>query len=575
MAESSFYGDTPNYATDYPTQNDGNTNPPDGNTVAPSSFYPNGGIYSELDQSDAVLAAMQALEAQTETNATNAATSATNAATSATNAATSAANAAAAVQAAAGTATPLVDGTAAVGTSTKWAHEDHRHPTDTTRADAAATTAALALKADKTYVDTQDALKADKTYVDTQDALKAPLASPAFTGTPTAPTASAGTTTAQIATTAFAGTEIANKSVRYDTAQSLTDAQKGQARTNVYAAPFDALAYSGMQVNGNMEVSQERGTSAVTTGSYVVDGWAVAVSGAAISAQQVADAPDGHPASLKVSVTSADTSPASTDLACIFHAIEGYRTSRLALGTSSAASIAIGFWVKANRPGNYSVSIRNGAANRSYVTTFAVTASATWQYVTLTIPGDVTGTWATTNSTGLTFAITLMSGSTYTTASSSIWISGNYVAVAGATNGTASTTDYMQITGVTLLPGIELPSAARARFVMRPYDQEWTLCRRYYRTIQSGVGVAYASTVARFNIPHEGMRAAPTASASGPMVITDVFASNFLQSAASVAIESNTPDTGQYDFTNYTGLTAQRVYLILNGSASLQLDARL
>src|SRR5690349_20765827 len=45
-------------------------------------------------------------------------------------AAASAAASAATVQAAAGTATPLMDGTAAVGTSTKWAHEDHVHPKD-------------------------------------------------------------------------------------------------------------------------------------------------------------------------------------------------------------------------------------------------------------------------------------------------------------------------------------------------------------------------------------------------------------------------------------------------------------
>lgn len=111
------------------------------------------------------------------TSATNASNSATAAAGSASAAATSASNAAAAVQAAAGTATPLVDGTAAVGTGTKWAHEDHRHPTDTSRADAAATTAALALKA--------------------------PLASPAFTGTPTAPTPAYGDNSTNLATTAW------------------------------------------------------------------------------------------------------------------------------------------------------------------------------------------------------------------------------------------------------------------------------------------------------------------------------------------------------------------------------------
>ena len=46
------------------------------------------------------------------------------------------------------------------------------------------------------------ALKADKTYVDTNLATKAPLASPALTGTPTAPIAPQGTNTNQIATTA-------------------------------------------------------------------------------------------------------------------------------------------------------------------------------------------------------------------------------------------------------------------------------------------------------------------------------------------------------------------------------------
>lgn len=74
--------------------------------------------------------------------------------------------------AAASTTTPLMDGTAAVGTETTFARGDHRHPTDTSRA---------------------------------------PLASPNFTGTPAAPTAAAGTNTTQLATTAFVQTAISGK----------------------------------------------------------------------------------------------------------------------------------------------------------------------------------------------------------------------------------------------------------------------------------------------------------------------------------------------------------------------------
>lgn len=64
----------------------------------------------------------------------------------------------------AGSATPIIDGTGTVGTSLRYARQDHIHPTDTTRA---------------------------------------PLASPTLTGVPAAPTAAPGTNTTQIATTAF------------------------------------------------------------------------------------------------------------------------------------------------------------------------------------------------------------------------------------------------------------------------------------------------------------------------------------------------------------------------------------
>jgi hypothetical protein len=79
------------------------------------------------------------------------------------------------VVAQAASATPLVNGTAAVGTSLRYARADHVHGTDTTRA---------------------------------------PLASPTFTGTPAAPTATAGTNTTQIATTAFVSAAIPTNSVK-------------------------------------------------------------------------------------------------------------------------------------------------------------------------------------------------------------------------------------------------------------------------------------------------------------------------------------------------------------------------
>ena len=80
---------------------------------------------------------------------------------------------------------------------------------------------------------------------------------------------------------AQAATNIA--AVSYGGAQTLstdsgtTMGQRSQARSNIYAAPFDAQAYSGLQINGNCDVSQANGTTIVTNpsgnASYTVDGW--------------------------------------------------------------------------------------------------------------------------------------------------------------------------------------------------------------------------------------------------------------------------------------------------------------
>jgi hypothetical protein len=87
----------------------------------------------------------------------------------------------------AGSATPIVDGTAAVGTSLRYARQDHVHPTDTSRAPLASPTF--------TGTVTIPAGASISGF--------APLASPSLTGTPLSTTAAVDTNTTQIATTAF------------------------------------------------------------------------------------------------------------------------------------------------------------------------------------------------------------------------------------------------------------------------------------------------------------------------------------------------------------------------------------
>jgi hypothetical protein len=73
--------------------------------------------------------------------------------------------------------------------------------------------------------------------------------------------------------------------VRYDVAQTLTPPQQVQARSNIYAAPLDALSYSGIQFNGSMEVSQANGINGVSVpnaSAHILDGWKLINNGVAV-----------------------------------------------------------------------------------------------------------------------------------------------------------------------------------------------------------------------------------------------------------------------------------------------------
>ena len=103
-------------------------------------------------------------------------------------------------------AAPLMDGTAAVGTSTDYAREDHVHPKDTSKAN---------------------------------------LASPTFTGTPKAPTAAAGTNNTQIATTKFVNDSI---SAMLAGAPQTTTAPEGDDSTRIATTAFVQAAIAASVV---------------------------------------------------------------------------------------------------------------------------------------------------------------------------------------------------------------------------------------------------------------------------------------------------------------------------------------
>jgi len=251
------------------------------------------------------------------------------------------------------------------------------------------------------------------------------------------------------------------------------------ARGQLYAAPFDALAYNGLQHNGCMEVSQENGTSSVTlTGSgalqtkHLVDGTLAAYRGTFVAAgQQVTDAPAGYRNSLKFTVSTAQSSLGANDELSVLMPIEGVRTARLAIGSAFAAPISFAFWVKAHRTGTYSGSLRNSAKNRSYPFSFSVNVADTWEFKTVTLAGDTSGTWLNDTGVGLYLNVCIAGGSSRV-GTAGAWAGSDYSGVTSTTNGVAATTDTFQVTGVIVLPGLELPTYDRASLIMRPFRDE-------------------------------------------------------------------------------------------------------
>ena len=359
--------------------------------------------------------------------------------------------------------------------------------------------------------------------------------------------------------------------------QSLTVTEQTDVRKNVYAAPLDALAYSGMQINGSMDVSQELGTIGRTTGGYICDGWTLAKAGAAaVTATQATTVGlfAGLPYYLSINVSTASGSLAAGDLVVPIAPIEGYRIARLAWGSASAQPITIGFWACHNRTGIYSVTILNAAGTRSYAATYTQNVSNTAEYKTVTIPGCTDGAWNTTNGIGIQIAFAMAAGSTYIAPSNNSWLTATYFAGTGQINGVAATSDAFRITGVVVLPGSEAPAAARSPLIMRPFDQELLTCKRYYQKTFNGSGSAYATFAVQMIFSYDEMRATPTLSIPAAFTINEPTGGVKTQSSPSVTAVENYPSFAFANFVNFTGLTVTRSYWTYS-STPLILDARL
>jgi len=270
-------------------------------------------------------------------------------------------------------------------------------------------------------------------------------------------------------------------------------------------------------INGAMQVAQ-RGTSfAPASNGYTLDRFRIDGShDGAVTVTQSTTSPDGFSNSLKVDVTTADTSIASGQYIQLKQKIEGQNLQDLAYGTSAAKTITVSFYVRSNVTGTYTFAMQQtDNSTKQMSQTYTIDSADTWERKIFTIPADTSGLFNNDNGVGLQIYWNLAIGSQYTTGSSSL----NFITYADANfaaghtaNLLSSTSNEFYLTGVQF----EVGSQATA-FEHRSVGEELALCQRYYYIFadgsedgQLGTGFAYHSNQPEITLHYPVMRASPS-----------------------------------------------------------------
>jgi len=230
-------------------------------------------------------------------------------------------------------------------------------------------------------------------------------------------------------------------------------------------------------INGAMVIDQRNAGASVTltsSGVYTVDRFVgIEDTDGVMTAQQDTSAPTGFINSVKLTTTTADGTLGATQHAIYRQSIEGTNVYDLGWGTASAKTVTLSFWVRSSLTGTFGGALGNSAFNRSYPFTYSISVADTWEYKTVTIAGDTSGTWLTTNGVGVRVDFGLGVGSTYS-GTAGAWAGSGLLSATGATSviGTLNATWF--VTGCQL----EVGSTATS-FDYRPYGTELALCQRY------------------------------------------------------------------------------------------------
>jgi hypothetical protein len=277
---------------------------------------------------------------------------------------------------------------------------------------------------------------------------------------------------------------------------SITDAAGGNTATiNNMTPTADSLqGFRNRLINSDMRIDQRNAGASVTptAATYTLDRWEFYTTQASkVTYQQNAGGvtpPAGFKNYLGFTVgASANVTVGASDLFLVDQYIEGYNIADFGFGAAGASSVTLSFWVRSSLTGTFGGALTALSNNRSYPFTYTISAANTWEQKTLTIAGDTSGTWNSTNLTGLGVRFSLGCGSTYL-GTSGAWASAAYFGATGQTQLVQTNGATFYITGVQLEAG-----SVATPFERRPYGTELQLAQRYFQkswAIETAVGTA-------------------------------------------------------------------------------------
>ena len=249
------------------------------------------------------------------------------------------------------------------------------------------------------------------------------------------------------------------------------------------AVTLASIANSGYArnriINGNMVIDQRNAGAAVTvnTGNqaFTVDRfYGQAQGGGAFTLQQSSTAPEGFINSIIATVTTADTSLAATDFYVIKQRIEGLNVADLNWGTANAKTVTLSFWVRSSISGAYTGALLNSAENRAYPFSYTINSTNTFEYKTITIAGDTTGTWLSNSGVGIALGFALGAGSTYL-GTAGVWAASRFEAATGQTQWISTNGATFYLTGAQFEVGTQATP-----YEWQGYPQQLVACQRYY-----------------------------------------------------------------------------------------------